>query len=243
MSMRDDYLAEQEDVMEEVEDVSAEKGCGAQEEKEDIKYAPAARAPPAVSLLPLSLWTQCLCQEGPEATFEQLESIRISRHKLERWCHEPFLAKTVVGASALHRREGAPVVAGVSNGQLTAVCPCRTRLHGARQHWRLSRADRLQNGANHGPARLPTRRSPPLPGPRLHGARPLTFHLISYVLSHTPTLVAISGLLVWKNARQAGDYHPAREIKAPLSLHLRLQLALSRLGGEGRTGGVEARGR
>ncbi|EDQ85260.1 uncharacterized protein MONBRDRAFT_34337 [Monosiga brevicollis MX1] len=32
-----------------------------------------------------------------EATFEELESIRVSRHKLFTWAHEPFFEKTVLG--------------------------------------------------------------------------------------------------------------------------------------------------
>lgn len=33
----------------------------------------------------------------PVSLPEELNRIRLSRHKLERWCHMPFFAKTVTG--------------------------------------------------------------------------------------------------------------------------------------------------
>jgi hypothetical protein len=35
------------------------------------------------------------------ATLQDVESIKLSRHKLALWCHEPFFEKTVVGGLAL----------------------------------------------------------------------------------------------------------------------------------------------
>lgn len=50
---------------------------------------------------------QCLCwscrkeetapRSQPVSLPEELNRIRLSRHKLERWCHMPFFAKTVTG--------------------------------------------------------------------------------------------------------------------------------------------------
>ena len=37
------------------------------------------------------------CQDLTEATAEELQTIKISRQKLEVWAHEPFLEQTVVG--------------------------------------------------------------------------------------------------------------------------------------------------
>lgn len=33
----------------------------------------------------------------PVSLPEELNRVRLSRHKLERWCHMPFFAKTVTG--------------------------------------------------------------------------------------------------------------------------------------------------
>lgn len=48
----------------------------------------------------------------PISTKEELSKIRLSRHKLERWCHMPFFRKTVVGCFVkigIGNHEGKPV--------------------------------------------------------------------------------------------------------------------------------------
>lgn len=52
-------------------------------------------------------WTSSLCSANrkeetppksqPVSLPDELNRIRLSRHKLERWCHMPFFAKTVTG--------------------------------------------------------------------------------------------------------------------------------------------------
>lgn len=48
----------------------------------------------------------------PITTKEELASIRLSRHKLEKWCHMPFFKKTVVGCFVkigIGNHDGRPV--------------------------------------------------------------------------------------------------------------------------------------
>jgi len=64
----------------------------------------------------------------PISTLEQLASIRLSRHKLEKWCHVPFFKKTVVGCFVkigIGNHEGRPVYR-VSGLMIHSGCFCST---------------------------------------------------------------------------------------------------------------------
>jgi RNA polymerase-associated protein RTF1 len=36
-------------------------------------------------------------EDAAEATLDEIQQIRLSRHKLEKWCHEPFFDELVEG--------------------------------------------------------------------------------------------------------------------------------------------------
>lgn len=63
-----------------------------------------SRTPNTGSTITYNCWTrsahrkeETLPKSQPVSLPEELNRIRLSRHKLERWCHMPFFAKTVTG--------------------------------------------------------------------------------------------------------------------------------------------------
>lgn len=94
----------------------------------------------------------------PISTKEQLASIRLSRHKLEKWCHMPYFKKTVVGCFVkigIGNHEGRPVyrVASIADVVETAkvyqLGNTRTNKGLKLKHGKSERVYRLEFVSNH----------------------------------------------------------------------------------------------